>query len=222
MHSAHLSPFKRFSALALGLSLCSYLTAEPVYYGPGQVPRPIDIARALAGNGFKPQMRMRGMDLGDNAVEPSSLSGENPQSSAPTQAAQAQTAPEAAPQDAPQDTPHITQQAAPGVAVAIAFAFDSAVLDASAYPVLDNLAEGIKLTDANARVVIEGHTDASGSEQYNQGLSERRAQSVRHYLIEHHGVLATRLLGIGRGESQLLLPNAPANAKNRRVQFSLG
>jgi outer membrane protein OmpA-like peptidoglycan-associated protein len=210
--SAHLTAFKRLSALALGLSLCGILTAEPVYYGPGQVPRPIDIARALAGDGFKPKMRMRGMDLGDNAVEPSTLAG-----AAPLTANSESIA------TPPTDVAPATMQAqAPGVAVAIAFAFDSAVLDATAYPVLDNLAEGIKLTDANARVVIEGHTDASGSEPYNQGLSERRAQSVRHYLIEHHGVAPARLLGIGRGESQLLLPNAPANAKNRRVQFSLG
>ena len=66
--------------------------------------------------------------------------------------------------------------------------------------------------------VIEGHTDSNGSAEYNQDLSERRAKSVRDYLLSK-GVAASRLTAQGMGETQPIADNTTAEgrAQNRRV-----
>jgi outer membrane protein OmpA-like peptidoglycan-associated protein len=68
-------------------------------------------------------------------------------------------------------------------------------------------------------VVIEGHTDNVGSEQYNQGLSERRADSVKSYL-EGQGIGLLRLSALGKGESGAVADNSSASGRqqNRRVE----
>ena len=72
---------------------------------------------------------------------------------------------------------------------------------------------------ADQKVVIEGHTDAVGSEQYNEELSQRRAQSVRRYLVATHGIEASRLQAVGLGEHDPLPGRDPLAGENRRVQF---
>jgi OOP family OmpA-OmpF porin len=69
------------------------------------------------------------------------------------------------------------------------------------------------------RVVIEGHTDAVGAELYNESLSQRRAQSVRRYLVTMHGIDAERLEAVGLGELTPLPGRDPLAGENRRVQF---
>jgi outer membrane protein OmpA-like peptidoglycan-associated protein len=177
-----------------------FASADPVYIAQGQKLRPIDVARALAGDHFKPKLRMRGLEMG-SGNESVALGGDV--SSAPVTA-------EAAP------------SAGAGLDVAIAFAFDSDRLLPEAHVTLDSMAEGIKLIDPTRPVHIVGHTDAIGSDTYNLNLSQRRAQSVLRYLVEKHGIAPARLHGQGRGEAELLTPTAPANAKNRRVGFALG
>jgi outer membrane protein OmpA-like peptidoglycan-associated protein len=68
-------------------------------------------------------------------------------------------------------------------------------------------------------VVIEGYTDNVGSEQYNQGLSERRADSVRSYLAEQ-GIGVVRLAALGKGETGAVADNSSATGRqqNRRVE----
>ena len=69
-------------------------------------------------------------------------------------------------------------------------------------------------------VAVKGHTDTVGSAEANQILSERRAAAVRDYLINKFGVDPSRLVAVGLGQTQLLVPtpdNTP-NAQNRRVQ----
>jgi outer membrane protein OmpA-like peptidoglycan-associated protein len=193
----------RLSLLAFALLASTLAGADPVYVGQGQKLRPIDVARALAGENFKPVLRRRGLEMGAG-VEPIALDA--------TVAAPASAS---APAPAEQST-------GSGLDVAIAFAFDSDQLLPAAHATLDSLAEGIKLIDPTRPVHIVGHTDAVGSELYNLDLSERRAIAVKRYLIEKHGIAAARLHGQGRGESELLLPAAPANGKNRRVGFALG
>ena len=63
-----------------------------------------------------------------------------------------------------------------------------------------------------------GHTDARGSAGYNKRLSQNRAEAVKRYLIEA-GVAAQRLVSEGQGESMLLYPHLPNDARNRRVQL---
>jgi outer membrane protein OmpA-like peptidoglycan-associated protein len=101
----------------------------------------------------------------------------------------------------------------------VQFSFDSAEILPSAKGQLDAIAAGIRMLPATQKVVIEGHTDAVGTEQYNEGLSQRRAQSVRRYLVAVHGIDAARLEAIGRGEASPLPGRSPNAGENRRVQF---
>ena len=81
---------------------------------------------------------------------------------------------------------------------------------------------GILLVFKTSRVIVEGHTDNVGSEEYNQGLSERRAENVMNFLIEQ-GVTPSRLTAIGYGFSRPISDNetSEGRAKNRRTQFRI-
>jgi outer membrane protein OmpA-like peptidoglycan-associated protein len=99
------------------------------------------------------------------------------------------------------------------------FAFNSAELTADARRDLDKVAA--VLTDSNVEkypIVIHGHTDGVGTAEYNQRLSERRAEAARQYFITQHGIDPSRLVARGHGKSQLLTPD-PTSEANRRVQF---
>jgi len=66
--------------------------------------------------------------------------------------------------------------------------------------------------------VVAGHTDAVGTEQYNQGLSERRADTIKRYLTEKYGINGSDLVTVGYGESKPKDAKAPEDPTNRRVQ----
>jgi len=66
--------------------------------------------------------------------------------------------------------------------------------------------------------LIAGHTDAKGGVEFNQKLSERRAEAVSHYLVTQFGIAPARLSAKGYGKSQLLDPANPEDGVNRRVQ----
>ena len=70
--------------------------------------------------------------------------------------------------------------------------------------------------------LIVGHTDATGSDAYNQGLSERRARAAADY-ISRQGVAATRLRSLGRGETEPISTNdtAEGRSENRRVEIAI-
>ncbi|HKX43564.1 MAG TPA: OmpA family protein [Burkholderiaceae bacterium] len=104
----------------------------------------------------------------------------------------------------------------------VRFEFDSAKITSSARGQLDALAEGIKLLPPDRAVVIEGHTDARGSAPYNDGLSARRAEAVKSYLVETHGIAAQRLQAVGVGKQQPIEGSDPYAGENRRVQFRGG
>lgn len=72
---------------------------------------------------------------------------------------------------------------------------------------------------SNSRIVLNGHTDATGSNEYNLELSERRAVSVRHYLLAHFPIEDSRLISIGFGEERLKNTYDPEAAENRRVEI---
>jgi OOP family OmpA-OmpF porin len=97
------------------------------------------------------------------------------------------------------------------------FAFGSAELTDADKQILDEMAENLtRLKFVSG--TIEGHTDSVGSEAFNQGLSERRAQTVAAYL-ESKGIAAGRMQVVGRGESDPVGDNntAEGRAMNRRV-----
>jgi outer membrane protein OmpA-like peptidoglycan-associated protein len=108
----------------------------------------------------------------------------------------------------------------------IHFEFDKARILPSSYPVLDRIAKTIQKPEVQ-RVVIEGHTDSVGSDEYNLKLSDRRAASVREYL-ETHGISENEMTSVGKGESEPVAANEingrdnPAGRdQNRRVEFHL-
>lgn len=107
----------------------------------------------------------------------------------------------------------------PRVELEVNFAFGSAELMADAVSLLGTLAEALqkdRLQDQ--RFLLVGHTDAVGSAEANQVLSEARAEAVRRELSEVHGISPTRLRARGCGERRLLDPNDPASPRNRRVE----
>lgn len=111
---------------------------------------------------------------------------------------------------------------ASALSLPVQFEFDSATILPSARGQLDALAKGIKLLPPQRTVVIEGHTDASGPDGYNQQLSQRRATAVKHYLVQTHGIDARRLQDAGLGKRQPITGSDPYSAENRRVQFRGG
>ena len=99
------------------------------------------------------------------------------------------------------------------------FAYDSDAVTGAARSNLTNLAESLKKY-GDTDVLIVGHTDATGSDTYNQGLSERRASSAARYLVSQ-GVNNTRMRTTGRGELEPIDSNdtPSGQALNRRVEI---
>lgn len=103
----------------------------------------------------------------------------------------------------------------------ILFGFDSAVLQPKAKENIYKLADILKkYPDSN--ILIAGHTDSDGSEQYNQTLSERRAKAVSDYTMMQ-GVSSSRLSVVGLGESEPIATNNTDSGKqlNRRVEIAI-
>jgi outer membrane protein OmpA-like peptidoglycan-associated protein len=101
------------------------------------------------------------------------------------------------------------------------FAFDKAELQPQDRELLSRIA-GILLTAGDYTISVNGHTDDVGSEEYNQKLSERRAQAVHDYLVE--AGLSPEILDVtGHGKSRPLVPGTSeeARAKNRRVELGI-
>jgi outer membrane protein OmpA-like peptidoglycan-associated protein len=103
----------------------------------------------------------------------------------------------------------------------VTFAVDSGDLNSGFYPVLDSVGLVLKEFDQTF-VEVAGHTDSTGAEQYNQALSERRAESVAAYL-KSRPMRADRLVTVGAGENHPIADNATADgrATNRRVEITI-
>jgi outer membrane protein OmpA-like peptidoglycan-associated protein len=101
------------------------------------------------------------------------------------------------------------------------FDFDSAALRPENRETLSRIA-GVLLASEGYRLFIDGHTDDIGTEEYNQGLSERRASSVRDYLVKA-GVPAVIITVKGFGKSNPLVQakTEDAREKNRRVEIGI-
>ena len=100
----------------------------------------------------------------------------------------------------------------------IFFEYDSDVIKVESFGLLDEMSDILKEDPTIQLVEIQGHTDTSGSEMYNLELSQRRADSVRRYLVES-GVSSARLVARGYGEAVNLRPDD--NDANRRVEFHI-
>lgn len=127
-------------------------------------------------------------------------------------------APAAAPAPATSAATSGAYRPAPALQLRVNFAFNSAQLSDDAKEVLTKLGGALKSRELQAdHFLIAGHTDAVGSDGYNQKLSEERSRAVRVYL-ETIGVDGSRLSAVGRGRSQLADPAHPTSGVNRRVE----
>lgn len=100
----------------------------------------------------------------------------------------------------------------------VEFEFDKAVVRAIYGDELRAIAEAMKTHD-DIDLLLEGHTDAIGSTDYNQGLSERRAAAVKERIVQDYGIPASRISTVGYGESRPIADNSTAEGRerNRRV-----
>lgn len=126
------------------------------------------------------------------------------------QVARAETPPELAPED---------QLFRP-----IEFAYDSANITDQARGILDGLCETLKVdlsANPGSSYYVIGHTDASGSAVYNNGLSQRRADATKQYLVSSCGITTAQLKAVGMGEERLLAQFGPDAASQRRVEIQV-
>jgi outer membrane protein OmpA-like peptidoglycan-associated protein len=102
------------------------------------------------------------------------------------------------------------------------FDFNKANLTAEALEVVQQ-AVRTAMSDGRVRVVITGHTDTVGSVRYNQGLSERRAQSVKNEMIRE-GMSANDIMTVGKNFSDPLVRTGPGvrEPQNRRAVIDIG
>lgn len=103
----------------------------------------------------------------------------------------------------------------------VTFKTASADLNSNFFKVLDSVSLVLKEFDKTL-IDVEGHTDSDGSAEYNQQLSQNRANSVGSYL-QSHGVNSQRIVAMGAGETRPIAPNTTPAGKqqNRRVELKL-
>jgi outer membrane protein OmpA-like peptidoglycan-associated protein len=108
----------------------------------------------------------------------------------------------------------------PRVDLEINFEYDSAALTPQAEPQLNNLGKALTSSElAGSVFMLGGHTDAKGNDDYNQALSERRAETVKRFLMEKYHLPATSLVSAGYGKQGLKNTTDPYAAANRRVEI---
>jgi len=102
--------------------------------------------------------------------------------------------------------------------LAVKFAFDSATIEDNQKPTLDQMCVVMRDSDVNEFRIV-GHTDASGSDDYNERLSRLRAEEVARYLVGSCGIASSRLDTLGLGERFPFNEIDPDADENRRVEF---
>ena len=107
----------------------------------------------------------------------------------------------------------------PKIDLEINFDYNSADISTKSLPAVQALGRALTNPDLKGSTfVVAGHTDAAGGEGYNQELSERRADSIKRYLVDKYGITGSDLVTVGYGKSKLKDPANPLAEVNRRVQ----
>ena len=101
------------------------------------------------------------------------------------------------------------------------FDFDKSELKPEGRKSIEMLLDGLEVKNLSAAIVI-GHTDSKGSDDYNMALSNRRAESVKAFMVSK-GVAADKISTEGKGESEPVASNETdaGRAKNRRVEIRI-
>ena len=107
----------------------------------------------------------------------------------------------------------------PNIDLEITFDYNSAEISSKSLGAVQTLGRALTNPELKGSTfVVAGHTDASGGEAYNQELSERRADSIKKYLIDNYHISSADLVTVGYGKSKLKDPSQPMAEANRRVQ----
>jgi len=107
----------------------------------------------------------------------------------------------------------------PNIDLTITFDYNSAQISSKSLADVQKLGRALTNEDLKGSTfLLAGHTDAAGSDAYNQDLSERRADSIKRYLMDNHHIAAADLVTVGYGKSKLKDPSQPLAEVNRRVQ----
>jgi outer membrane protein OmpA-like peptidoglycan-associated protein len=110
-------------------------------------------------------------------------------------------------------------QAKPSLSLLIQFDFNSSQIRPESQQALLNLSQALNSPElAPSKFAVEGHTDAKGLAEYNQKLSQLRAEAVQAFLVKN-GVTQARLAAAGKGSTQLANAANPLGAENRRVRI---
>src|ERR1700676_4893538 len=109
----------------------------------------------------------------------------------------------------------------PKIDLEINFDYNSADISAKSLASVQTLGRALSNPDLKGSTfVVAGHTDPPGGEAYNQDLSERRADSIKRYLVDKFGIAGTDLVTVGYGKTKLKDPANPLAEVNRRVQVA--
>jgi outer membrane protein OmpA-like peptidoglycan-associated protein len=107
----------------------------------------------------------------------------------------------------------------PNIDLEITFDYNSADISQKSLPSVQALGRALTNPDLKGSTfIVAGHTDAAGGDTYNQDLSERRADSIKRYLMDKYGIGSADLVTVGYGKSKLKDPSHPMAEVNRRVQ----
>jgi outer membrane protein OmpA-like peptidoglycan-associated protein len=107
----------------------------------------------------------------------------------------------------------------PKIDLEIQFDYNSAEISKSSTQAVQEL--GKALSDPSLKgstFVVAGHTDAIGGDAFNQDLSERRADTIKRYLVQNYGIAGRDLVTVGYGKTRLKDAQDPTDPINRRVQ----
>ena len=111
-------------------------------------------------------------------------------------------------------------QKRPSIDLEVNFEYNSDAIGPKATPQVTALGQALSSPDLKGGTfIVAGHTDGKGGDAYNQGLSERRADAVKRFLLEKYGIEASSLVTVGYGKTQLKQPADPFGSENRRVQI---
>ena len=107
----------------------------------------------------------------------------------------------------------------PSIDLEIQFDYNSAEISRTSMPAVQELGKALSNPSLKGSTfVVAGHTDAIGSFAFNQDLSERRADTVKNYLVQEFGINGADLVTVGYGKTKLKDAQHPTNPINRRVE----
>lgn len=114
----------------------------------------------------------------------------------------------------------VAPEGPPSISLQVHFAYDSAELDNESLLTLNTLGRALASEQLRGQSIeVVGHTDAKGSAEYNDALSQRRAAAVVGYIVRRFALDGSRISSKGMGERQLRDPGRPEAAVNRRVEI---